>query len=61
VRAMTHSPRIAQAIVLTQDILSVVVCLLAVLRYEGLRGIPATFCSVELLRCLPTAALFSLS
>jgi len=58
---MTHSPRIAQAIVLTQDILSVVVCLLAVLRYEGLRGIPATFCSMELLRCLPTAALFSLS
>ncbi|CAE7353708.1 unnamed protein product [Symbiodinium natans] len=59
VKAMS-SAHIAQAVVFSQDLLSVILCLLAVLRYEGVKGIPATFCSMELLRCFPTAALFSL-
>lgn len=61
VRAMGHSPVTAQSIVLLQDILLVVLCLLATLRHLGIRGVVDTFFSMELLRCLPTAVLFSLS
>lgn len=61
VRAMGHSPVTAQSIVLLQDLLLVVLCLLATMRHLGIRGVVDTFFSLELLRCLPTAVLFSLS
>lgn len=61
VRAMGHSPVTAQSIVLLQDLLLVVLCLLATLRHLGIRGVVDTFFSLEFLRCLPTAVLFSLS
>lgn len=61
VRAMGHSPVTAQSIVLLQDLISVVLCIGAMMRYLGIRGVVETFFSVELFRCLPTAVLFSLS
>ncbi|CAJ1392966.1 unnamed protein product [Effrenium voratum] len=60
VRAMSPDPIIAQSVILYQDLLSVLLCLLAVWRYQGFRGLADTF-SAELFHCLPTAVLFALS
>ncbi|CAK9061915.1 unnamed protein product [Durusdinium trenchii] len=61
VRAISHNPVTAQALVFLQDLISVLICVVAILRYIGPRGVVDTFCSAELFRCLPTAVLFSLS
>ncbi|CAJ1427177.1 unnamed protein product [Effrenium voratum] len=46
VRAMSPDPIIAQSVILYQDLLSVLLCLLAVWRYQGFRGLADTFSAV---------------